>query len=76
MSVALVQIIAPLDLQKDGRKFHGLRQKSHNLNRVKATIDTGTDNVKTPTVKVVVKVVVKAVVRVGNAAVGHNRSRP
>ena len=72
MSEALVQIIAPLDLQKDGRKFHGLRQKSHNLNPVKATIDNGTDNVETPTVKAVVK----AVARVDNAAVGHNRSRP
>ena len=67
MSVALVQIIAHLGLQKDERKFHGLRQKSHNLNPVKATIDNGTDNVKE---------VVKAVVRVDNAAVGHNRSRP
>ena len=72
MSEALVQIIAHLDLQKDERKFHDLRQKSHNLNPVKATIDNGTDNVETPTVKAVVK----AVVRVDNAAVGHNRSHP
>ena len=72
MSEALVQIIAPLDLRKDGRKFHGLRQKSHNLNPVKATIDNGTDNVETPTVKAVVK----AVARVDNAVAGHNRSRP
>ena len=72
MIVALVQIIAPLDLQKDERKFHDLRQKSHKLNPVKATIENGTGNVETPAVKAVVK----AVVRVDNAAVGPNRSHP
>jgi len=72
MSVALVLIIAPLDLQKGERKFHDLRQKSHNLNPVKATVDNGTVYVETPTAKAVVR----AVVKLGNAAVGHNRSHP
>jgi len=72
MRVALGWIIAPLDLQKDERKFHDLRQKNHNPNPAKPTIGHATDNVATPTVKAVARVVDKVL----SAAVGHNRSRP